>query len=636
MTIVETMVAAVILSAGVLGVFVMVEVADSIHRANSGRETATNLARELLENARSTPYASVGDTNWFNSTLTALDGRSSNVVSPTSHSARTTVDRRGFSYSVDVDTCSVDDGRDGYGAHSGAVNWCSDSSSTASGDSAPEDLKRVAVTIGWTEKGKTFTTYQTATFSSAGAVIGPYVSEFKITTPPGLDPTEPIITTNPTNGNVIFQATSVGAADMRFSVDGVEQTSGVSGGSGGTWTYTWNITNLKDGVYAVGATAIDALGVRGDPQVIQVRLARGAPTPASNVTGGYNDVYVSGVKTRVVELAWDASPDGGVTGYEVWKGTTNVCTASLAIECIDLNPAMSGSTTYTVKTLYNDAAGNPGSVSTTYDLTAPTGATVPSRYGFKTSTSYVGLGICGTAAYNKKDLWHDFVTSGGTATKVLYDDFFGCSGPLPSGAIQSGTAVTATVWFDNTNNKDCVVGGALYKNSTLLLAWPSVWTVPRNTTTAVRYTATGNIAAGTLSAGDTVAIAYSFNDSPDCKNTSFYYGSGTRQSYLDLPITGGGSGVISPPAVPTAPAVTANADGTRTVTWTAPSGTPAPEFYRVYRDGRNYTDRYDTIGASGTSMSWTDTSTGGSSHTYRVTAVSTALAESDFAGPVTG
>ncbi|HEX8160029.1 MAG TPA: hypothetical protein VF526_21830, partial [Solirubrobacteraceae bacterium] len=44
------------------------------------------------------------------------------------------------------------------------------------------------------------------------------------------------------------------------------------------------------------------------------------------------------------------------------------------------------------------------------------------------------------------------------------------------------------------------------------------------------------------------------------------------------------------------------------------------------------------VGAAVKSASWTDTATGGSSHTYRVTAVSSALAESDFATPgaVTG
>jgi len=35
-------------------------------------------------------------------------------------------------------------------------------------------------------------------------------------------------------------------------------------------------------------------------------------------------------------------------------------------------------------------------------------------------------------------------------------------------------------------------------------------------------------------------------------------------------------------------------------------------------------------------VSWTDTNTGGSSHTYRVTATSANLAESPYAGPVTG
>jgi hypothetical protein len=44
------------------------------------------------------------------------------------------------------------------------------------------------------------------------------------------------------------------------------------------------------------------------------------------------------------------------------------------------------------------------------------------------------------------------------------------------------------------------------------------------------------------------------------------------------------------------------------------------------------------VPVSAKAVSWTDTDTGGSSHTYRVTAASSALAESDFASPgaVTG
>src|SRR5215210_4117017 len=76
MTIVETMVAAVILTAGVLGVLVMVETSDKVNKANRGREAATSLSRELLENARSTNFTTIGDSNGFNSALTSLSGGS--------------------------------------------------------------------------------------------------------------------------------------------------------------------------------------------------------------------------------------------------------------------------------------------------------------------------------------------------------------------------------------------------------------------------------------------------------------------------------------------------------------------------------------------------------------------------------
>jgi hypothetical protein len=179
-------------------------------------------------------------------------------------------------------------------------------------------------------------------------------------------------------------------------------------------------------------------------------------------------------------------------------------------------------------------------------------------------------------------------------------------------------------------------------------------------------------------------------------------------------LTGGSGSTLSTPAAPSGLTVTANADGSRSLAWTAPTGTPAADFYRVYRDGAtgcstpaNYTCRVDTADAAASTLStattsgalsvqvadltgfnvgdsitidsgasqetktilsintslrllslngslsfahaqgvpivnrtvrWDDTNTGGSSHTYRVTAVSSALAESDFATPgaVTG
>jgi hypothetical protein len=99
---------------------------------------------------------------------------------------------------------------------------------------------------------------------------------------------------------------------------------------------------------------------------------------------------------------------------------------------------------------------------------------------------------------------------------------------------------------------------------------------------------------------------------------------------------GNGGTTLSQPGAPTGLSAAANGDGTTTLTWTAPTGTPAVEFYRIYRDGRDYTDRIDTAGATGSTVTWTDTNTGGTSHTYRVTAATATLTESDYTGPVTG
>jgi Tfp pilus assembly protein PilV len=659
MTMVETMVAAVILSAGVLGVFVMVETSDKVNADNRAREAATSLSRELLEGARATPYATVGGSNWFNQTLTNLEGRSSNVVSPTSHSQRTEVTRRGYTYTVDVSTCSVDDSKDGYGSHSGG-SWCTDSPTTGTTDGAPADFKRVAVTTQWTKDSKTYALYQTATFSSAGSVVGPALTTFELTSPPVPDKTAPVITSNPSDGKAVFTAVSVGAADMKFSVDGVEQVNGGSGGNG-TWTFDWNITALKDGVYTIGATAIDALGTRGDPQYIQVKLARGAPTPVTNVIGGYNDVYAGGVKTRVVELAWDGSPEGSVTGYEVMKGTTTVCGARLVTECMDLNPSATGDTTYTVKTLYTDAAGNPGFVTTNHTVTAPAaGGGNANVFYFTDSTSITRSGcLVAPNTVSRPGRQVDaLTTASGVEKQWTYTTegnlLVGCMAPFQSSATlaASSTGYTVSAWLRNTGSVLCRLQTLIYKGTNYLSAaqYGSVayLDVPAGSATQ-QFTLNLSTTAASFNAGEQLSLVFggfnaSSNRNPanNCQSTTLFWNSAARPLKVTLNaltgggLGGGGAGTLARPAAPTGLTAVANGDGTTTLTWNAPSGTPAAEFYRVYRDGQNYTERVDTAGATGTAaISWTDSSTGNTTHNYRVTAVSNALAESDPAGPIT-
>jgi prepilin-type N-terminal cleavage/methylation domain-containing protein len=90
------------------------------------------------------------------------------------------------------------------------------------------------------------------------------------------------------------------------------------------------------------------------------------------------------------------------------------------------------------------------------------------------------------------------------------------------------------------------------------------------------------------------------------------------------------------PNPPTSLVAAPGTNGGTTLTWTAPA-TPDPDgdpiaFYRIYRDGQAYVNRYDRTG-SGTELTWTDPK-GDNSHSYSVTAVDPQLAESTIVGPV--
>jgi hypothetical protein len=137
--------------------------------------------------------------------------------------------------------------------------------------------------------------------------------------------------------------------------------------SGTEWTFSWPIPlpGVSDGTYQVSAQAIDSTGVYGPPVSISVTLIRGEPTEPKIIYGGFNEINVSGKKTTVAELQWQANSERNVIGYRVYTEGKLVCpenlaTLSLAVSCIDLNlppKATESNRTYSVAALYRKAEG---------------------------------------------------------------------------------------------------------------------------------------------------------------------------------------------------------------------------------------------------------------------------------------
>src|SRR3954465_6245487 len=120
-TILEVMVAAVVLLVGLLGTFTVIDTAHSTITTTKAREQATSLQRELIEAVRTIPYDQLTP-NGVGSRLRAPPGLSDGSRS----AAGWTIRRRNQTYTISMGSCAVDDPRDGLGAHDAGV-FCANS-----------------------------------------------------------------------------------------------------------------------------------------------------------------------------------------------------------------------------------------------------------------------------------------------------------------------------------------------------------------------------------------------------------------------------------------------------------------------------------------------------------------------------
>jgi type II secretory pathway pseudopilin PulG len=345
-TVIEVLVAVVVLIVGLTALFGLLDTSLKATASTRAREGATNLAREILEDAGTIPYAQISP-NSLVSQLQAMNG-----LANISGGATWQIERRGITYTVKVKECAIDDPKNGFGKHENAFKenpFCKDKGEEeGTADPQPENLKRITVDVTWTAIGRTPSVHQVKTLTAAGGTPGLTAGELELSVPKVGAPTAPVIITQPAENKLTFTVKSPkGTEGMSWSLDGVRQPTAPTFVSGTEWTFSWSIplATVSDGAYRIAAQAVDATGVSGPPISMTVTLIRSTPAAPKVLNAGFNEVNQSGKKVKVAELLWQANSERNVIGYRVYNAESKlVCPTSteelsLAVSCIDLNLA---------------------------------------------------------------------------------------------------------------------------------------------------------------------------------------------------------------------------------------------------------------------------------------------------------
>jgi prepilin-type N-terminal cleavage/methylation domain-containing protein len=351
-TLIEVLVAAMVLVVGLLAMLGMLIVANKTTQTNRVRQEATNVAREVVENVRALSYTQLAtSTSIATALLPQLTPRA------TQSGATLTVTRSasiggggasGYSFNVTFTTCSLDDPADGYGDHTSPPasggTWCPDVAASGTTDSNPDDSKRVSVIVTPTGNGGAARTYpvQQTVDIYAKPVNGPAVSCLTTTTCPGSNVS---VTTLGANSLTFYVTTTRLANEIQWLVNGNPPGSqdptggnGVYSPSGTTSSFTWSIPfsagNSIDGTYSISAVALDANGNSGTRSTIQATINEHQVIAPTSFNAGY-DQRIGGV-----DVQWVPSVDQDILYYNVYHsydgGTaTLACPQVAGTSCTD-------------------------------------------------------------------------------------------------------------------------------------------------------------------------------------------------------------------------------------------------------------------------------------------------------------
>jgi Tfp pilus assembly protein PilV len=382
-TIVEVLVAAVLLLVGILGVATIVNAANGTTTSNKAREQGLALARELIESARSVRYQSLRPATVVPA-LQAMPGFGSTGASGW------TIRRRGIVYTVSVGVCSVDDAGDRTGAHvagtfcarptvqaSGATcraligvparisgtggvgadagdcgldtnldgqvdsltqssaSACPAGTSVSAGtcDSQPDDSKRLVTLVTWDRGSGSRFVLQQATVPFPG--LSAYGAVTSLTLRDYTAHANGYLVSNKPDSLMFDATTSQEANQVNWLLGGVDQ--GQASWSSTSGSFTWSLGNaapdsetapdtaageVLDGTYTVGARVQDAGGIHGIERDVTVAINRRIPFPPSDFSIAAAAVDAQNRPTKVA-ASWSAPPDRDVVGYQLWRRWNN-------------------------------------------------------------------------------------------------------------------------------------------------------------------------------------------------------------------------------------------------------------------------------------------------------------------------
>jgi type II secretory pathway pseudopilin PulG len=334
-SLVEVLVAALILMIGAGAAFSLIDSANRSVSFNSARVGATNLGRELTEYARTTDY------DLLQPSQLVAGLRKHAPIAGTLTGGVWKLDRRNVTYTISASVCTFDDPKDGLAATAPA-DACPKPAAVAGAPTEvnPDDFRRVTYTLTWTARGRAGSASQSTLVVNPAGGLGPRITKF--------DPENNDVAGSSIlwGGTSTRRLESTSAASVHWSVD-----DGVSGGDaiGGPtdWGFEWDLRTefsstdpwVHDGTYTIQAQAFDARGVPGEAFVRTVYVNRHRPAAISGFVGGYNS------SRNVVDMRWNRYDERDLQGYRVVRVTDNkqICPAPPAtvqqgLSCTDTDP----------------------------------------------------------------------------------------------------------------------------------------------------------------------------------------------------------------------------------------------------------------------------------------------------------